>query len=199
MSKPLWTSDEIAAATGGALSGPAFAVGGVSIDTRSIETGDLFVALAGARDGPEFVPQALAAGAAASLASRNSPDCDSALATSAPPILASNGTAWASTCAAADRTGLGSAGLLAAWVRSAISGASPPWRAAACCAVWARICDCTWPGSMSMEGAAGGVTGITGRTGVTGIATWGVSGPWIGVIDTGHSPANSCRHITDRE
>ena len=62
MSKPLWTSDEIAAATGGALSGPAFAVGGVSIDTRSIETGDLFVALAGARDGHEFVPQALAGG-----------------------------------------------------------------------------------------------------------------------------------------
>ena len=73
MSKPLWTSDEIAAATGGALSGPAFAVGGVSIDTRSIETGDLFVALAGARDGHEFVPQALAAGAAASLASSAKP------------------------------------------------------------------------------------------------------------------------------
>ena len=60
---------------------------------------------------------------------------------------------------------------------SATAMISPPWRAAACCAVWARICDCTWPGSMSMEGAAGGVTGITGRTGVTGIATWGASGP----------------------
>ena len=70
MSTPLWTSDEIAAATGGALSGPAFAVGGVSIDTRSIEAGDLFVALAGVRDGHEFVPQALAAGAAASLTSK---------------------------------------------------------------------------------------------------------------------------------
>ena len=71
MSNPLWTSEEIAAATGGRLSGPAFTVDGVSIDTRSIETGDLFVALAGARDGHEFVPQALAAGAAASLASRS--------------------------------------------------------------------------------------------------------------------------------
>ena len=71
MSDPLWTSEEIAAATGGRLDGLAFAVNGVSIDTRSIEAGDLFVALAGARDGHEFVPQALAAGAAASLASRS--------------------------------------------------------------------------------------------------------------------------------
>jgi len=70
MSDPLWTSAEIAAATGGRLEGPAFAVDGVSIDTRSIEPGDLFVALAGVRDGHEFVPQALAAGAAASLAAK---------------------------------------------------------------------------------------------------------------------------------
>jgi hypothetical protein len=52
---------------------------------------------------------------------------------------------------------------------------------------------------MSIEGAAGGVTGITGRSGVTGIATWGVSGPWIGVIDTSDSLAKSCRHLTGRE
>ena len=70
MSDPLWTSEEIAAATGGRLDGLAFAVNGISIDTRSIEAGDLFVALAGVRDGHEFVPQALAAGAAASLASK---------------------------------------------------------------------------------------------------------------------------------
>lgn len=70
MADPLWTSDEIAAATGGAVSGDSFSVNGVSIDTRSIEPGDLFVALAGARDGHEFVPQALAAGAAATLASK---------------------------------------------------------------------------------------------------------------------------------
>lgn len=70
MSKPLWTSDEIAAATGGALSGAPFGVNGVSIDTRSIEPADLFVALAGVRDGHEFVPQALAAGAAGSLSSK---------------------------------------------------------------------------------------------------------------------------------
>ncbi len=70
MADPLWTSDEIVAATGGTLSGDAFSVNGVSIDTRSIETDDLFVALAGARDGHEFVPQALAAGAAGTLAAK---------------------------------------------------------------------------------------------------------------------------------
>ena len=70
MAEPLWTSAEIAAATGGALAGPSFAAGGVSIDTRSVEPGDLFVALAGVRDGHEFVGQALDKGAAGSLASK---------------------------------------------------------------------------------------------------------------------------------
>ena len=46
MADPLWTSEEIARATGGTTSG-----GGFShrrpIDTRTIEPGDLFVALAG--------------------------------------------------------------------------------------------------------------------------------------------------------
>ncbi|WP_421930928.1 UDP-N-acetylmuramoyl-tripeptide--D-alanyl-D-alanine ligase [Phenylobacterium sp.] len=65
----LWTADEIAEATGGQVVGD-FAVDGVSIDTRSIETGDLFVALAGVRDGHEFVAPALAKGAAGSLVSQ---------------------------------------------------------------------------------------------------------------------------------
>ena len=65
----LWTADEIALATGGKVVGD-FAVDGVSIDTRSIETGDLFVALAGVRDGHEFVAPALARGAAGSLVSQ---------------------------------------------------------------------------------------------------------------------------------
>ncbi len=69
MADPLWTSGEIAAATGGTLAGQAFAVSGVSIDTRTLEPGDLFVALAGVRDGHEFVDQALAKGAAGVLAS----------------------------------------------------------------------------------------------------------------------------------
>ena len=61
MAEPLWTSDEIVAATGGRLAGAPFAATGVSIDTRTLEPGDLFVALAGERDGHEFVAAALAA------------------------------------------------------------------------------------------------------------------------------------------
>ncbi len=70
MPEPLWTSGELAAATGGAVVGGPFAVGGVSIDSRDIAPGDLFVALAGVRDGHEFAAGALASGAAAVLASR---------------------------------------------------------------------------------------------------------------------------------
>ncbi len=70
MAEPLWTSDEIIAATGGKLSGHPFAATGVSIDTRTLEPGDLFVALGGVRDGHEFVDQAMEKGAAGVLASR---------------------------------------------------------------------------------------------------------------------------------
>ena len=70
MAEPLWTSDEIAAACKGRLAGAAFAAGGVSIDTRTLEPGDLFVALAGERDGHEFVDAALAKGAAGALTTR---------------------------------------------------------------------------------------------------------------------------------
>jgi UDP-N-acetylmuramoyl-tripeptide--D-alanyl-D-alanine ligase len=71
MAEPLWTADEIARATGGTIAGGSFAATGVSIDTRSLEPGDLFVALAGARDGHEFVAQALANGAAGALVARD--------------------------------------------------------------------------------------------------------------------------------
>ncbi len=67
MPEPLWTSDEILAATGGTLVGAPFDATGISIDTRSLSPGDLFVALAGARDGHEFVGQARAKGAAGAL------------------------------------------------------------------------------------------------------------------------------------
>ena len=70
MAEPLWRSEEIAAATGGELAGKPFSATGVSIDTRTIEPGDLFVALGGVRDGHEFVAEALAKGAAGVLASR---------------------------------------------------------------------------------------------------------------------------------
>lgn len=62
----LWTSEEAAAATGGTTTTPWQATG-VSIDTRSIEPGELFVALKAARDGHDFVADALAKGAAAAL------------------------------------------------------------------------------------------------------------------------------------
>ncbi len=64
---PLWTSRDIAAATGGSVSGDISATG-VSIDTRSLEPGDLFVALAGARDGHDFVDLAMSRGASGVLA-----------------------------------------------------------------------------------------------------------------------------------
>jgi UDP-N-acetylmuramoyl-tripeptide--D-alanyl-D-alanine ligase len=70
MADPLWTSADIARATGGAEGG-GFSATGVSIDTRSLEPGDLFVALAGVRDGHEFVAQAMAKGAAGALVSQD--------------------------------------------------------------------------------------------------------------------------------
>ena len=65
MPEPLWTADEILAATGGRLSGAPFAATGVSIDTRTLQPGQLFVALRGPRfDGHAFAGEALARGAA---------------------------------------------------------------------------------------------------------------------------------------
>ncbi|MDR0810592.1 MAG: UDP-N-acetylmuramoyl-tripeptide--D-alanyl-D-alanine ligase [Gemmobacter sp.] len=65
----LWTSAEAVAATGGATS-RAWAATGVSIDSRGLVPGDLFVALKDARDGHDFVAQALEKGAVAALVSR---------------------------------------------------------------------------------------------------------------------------------
>ncbi|HET7575194.1 MAG TPA: UDP-N-acetylmuramoyl-tripeptide--D-alanyl-D-alanine ligase [Sphingomicrobium sp.] len=66
----LWTSEEIAAATGGTASGP-FEVTGVTFDSREVGPGDLFVAMPGTvHDGHEFVDAAFAAGAAGAVVSR---------------------------------------------------------------------------------------------------------------------------------
>jgi len=65
----LWTAAEAARATGGRAVGD-WAATGVSIDTRTLAPGDLFVALTAARDGHEFVAAALARGAAAAMVSR---------------------------------------------------------------------------------------------------------------------------------
>ncbi len=70
MTRALWTAEEVAAATGGRLIGTGFAATGVCFDSRSVEAGDLFVALAGARDGHDFVQGAFAASAAAALVTR---------------------------------------------------------------------------------------------------------------------------------
>ncbi len=62
----LWTSDEAAQATGGRNT-QSWSAHGVSIDTRTLRPGDLFVALKADRDGHDFVAQALEKGAAAAI------------------------------------------------------------------------------------------------------------------------------------
>lgn len=87
MTAHLWTAYEAAAATGGALcarggdpktwTAEEWSASGVSIDTRSLKPGDIFVALRDARDGHEFLQNAFDAGAAAALVARapeNAPD-----------------------------------------------------------------------------------------------------------------------------
>ena len=64
----LWTSYEIKKATGGVGTGN-WTVNGVSIDSRTIQIGDLFVALTDKRDGHDFVMAAFEKGAAAALVS----------------------------------------------------------------------------------------------------------------------------------
>lgn len=62
----LWTASELREATGGMMRVP-FSAGGVSIDTRTIKPGELFVALIGESDGHRWVAAALARGAAGAL------------------------------------------------------------------------------------------------------------------------------------
>lgn len=59
-----------AEAMGGRLLGPSVDFSGASIDSRTIEPGQLFVPIVADRDGHDFVDAALAAGAAAYLTSR---------------------------------------------------------------------------------------------------------------------------------
>ncbi len=70
MKEALWLAEEAAAATGGRLIGAdSWIASGVSIDTRTLERGDVFVALKDARDGHDFLDAAFAAGASAALVS----------------------------------------------------------------------------------------------------------------------------------
>ena len=65
----LWTASDIAKATGGTASGD-WSVTGVSIDSRTIEPGDLFVPLKDVRDGHEFIPMAFENSAGAALSEK---------------------------------------------------------------------------------------------------------------------------------
>jgi UDP-N-acetylmuramoyl-tripeptide--D-alanyl-D-alanine ligase len=77
----LWTSAEAETATLGRASTP-FAVDGLSIDTRTLKEGDLFVALKGDnRDGHDFVRAAFAAKAGAALVARKPEGAEGALLT----------------------------------------------------------------------------------------------------------------------
>ena len=63
----LWTSDAVVKATGGTCAG-TWTADGVSIDSRSVKSGDLFVALKGPNfDGHAYVLAALKQGAAAAI------------------------------------------------------------------------------------------------------------------------------------
>ncbi len=67
----LWTSDALEAATGGVMTHP-FHASGVSIDTRTLRSGDLFVALVGEHgDGHDHLAAAFAAGAGGAVVHRH--------------------------------------------------------------------------------------------------------------------------------
>lgn len=70
MNSPLWTRDEIAAATGARIGAGFSQATGASIDTRTLEPGDLYFAIRGdVHDGHDFVAAALEKGAAAAVVS----------------------------------------------------------------------------------------------------------------------------------
>lgn len=75
MARPLWQWNELVTATRGQASYPASTaapnIAGISIDTRTIEPGDMFVALKDARDGHDFVTAAFTKGAAAALVDKS--------------------------------------------------------------------------------------------------------------------------------
>jgi UDP-N-acetylmuramoyl-tripeptide--D-alanyl-D-alanine ligase len=62
---------DIARAAGGDLHGPDAVVDGATHDSRLVQPGQLFVAVVAERDGHDFIPAALDAGAAAYLTSRD--------------------------------------------------------------------------------------------------------------------------------
>ncbi len=69
MAAALWTSNDAAQATGGQIF-TDWRASGLSIDTRTLAAGDMFIALTDARDGHDFVRAAFDKGAAAAMVSR---------------------------------------------------------------------------------------------------------------------------------
>ncbi len=66
LSNPLWTSKEIAQAVHGEFLND-FSIENIEIDSRNVQKGDLFIALKVARDGHDFVENAIASGANGAL------------------------------------------------------------------------------------------------------------------------------------
>ena len=99
----LWTAQDALAATAG-NGDPSWQANGVSIDSRAIEPGDLFVALAGpSHDGHDHVAAALAAGATAAMVERH-PDGVTA---NAPLLLVANSQKGLEALGQAGRTRFG--------------------------------------------------------------------------------------------
>ncbi len=75
MDRGLWSADELVVATGGQYSSrPRGTINGVSIDSRNLAPGDLFVAIKGDKmDGHDFVEAALKNGAGVAMVSRATP------------------------------------------------------------------------------------------------------------------------------
>ena len=73
MAHELWSWDELLKAASFAVADgkPDSAITGFSIDTRSLEPGNVFVALKDQRDGHDFVTTAFKAGAAIAIVSEN--------------------------------------------------------------------------------------------------------------------------------
>jgi UDP-N-acetylmuramoyl-tripeptide--D-alanyl-D-alanine ligase len=72
MSTPLWTLDEIVTATGARVGSGFSHASGASIDTRTVNRGDLYFAIKGdVHDGHDFVPAALEKGASAAVVSED--------------------------------------------------------------------------------------------------------------------------------
>ncbi|HEY1721863.1 MAG TPA: UDP-N-acetylmuramoylalanyl-D-glutamyl-2,6-diaminopimelate--D-alanyl-D-alanine ligase [Magnetospirillaceae bacterium] len=97
---PLWTRAEILAATHAQASGGDWQATGVSIDSRSVNPGDLFVALSGPNhDGHDYVAAAFAKGGAAAIVQRVPNDVSAG----APLIIAADTQAALNDLAAAAR------------------------------------------------------------------------------------------------